>query len=675
MIRKNVEVIQEEKSDCGVSCLLSIIKYYGGYESLENLRISSLTTDEGVSAYNLIECAKQYGFDCIGIKEKNIDKLNLPCIAHLNINNTLSHFVVIYECNASSVTIMDPAVGLIKEGKSIFESKFTGIAISLYPKEKLIKRKTKNILWQNIFRELKKSKTSLILIITLNIIFVLLSIVYSNYIQILKITNPKSVILFIIIIINLKLIEYEIAKLSVKLDTKIGKNITFNFFDYIFSLPLRILHLKNSGEIVKRANELDEVKSMISNMFIQVTLSSIYIVNMLVAISIINLKLCFIIIGFCLIVTLSCIKKYRKVKFTFDDYIYKSTNYNVLLQDTISNISSIKHLNQERAYSKKLSKSYGEFVTSYEFASAVINKIDLMKNIMLGVMELLVIGIVMYGVTTGKYNIQDILIVQMLLSFLLASFNNMLNVLPSFILESKIVRKVNEFYNIKVENNGGEVFENGDIKFCNVTFSYNNYEKAIEEITFEVKNGEHVMLNGVSGSGKSTLMRLLNREYDDYSGKIMIGSKDIRNIEKSDYAKHIIYSSQSEGFINGTIKENILFGRKISDEDFNKIINICLLDEVIKKYPLGFDTYISSQINPLSGGEKNLVLLARALIEHKDIYILDEVLSELNYEKEVEVLKNIDKNIDSTIIYISHKKSDVFKEVFNVRKDKYGFKK
>lgn len=149
----------------------------------------------------------------------------------------------------------------------------------------------------------------------------------------------------------------------------------------------------------------------------------------------------------------------------------------------------------------------------------------------------------------------------------------------------------------------------------------------------------------------------------------MIGSKEIRNIEKHDYAEHIIYSSQNEEFINGTIKENILFERKIPDEDFNKIINICLLDKVIKKYPLGFDTYISSQINPLSGGEKNLVILARTLIEHKDIYILDEVLSELNYEKEIEVLKNIDRNIKSTIIYISHKKSNIFKEVFNVRKE------
>ena len=577
--------------------------------------------------------------------------------------------MVIYERSASSVIIMDPAVGLIKEGKSIFESKFTGVVISLYPKEKLMKKKIKNILWQNIFKELKKSKWSLILIIILNLIFVLLSIVYSNYIQLLNITNPKSVILFIIIIIILKLIEYEIAKISVQLDAKVGKSITSNFFDYIFSLPLRILHLKNSGEIVKRVCELDEVKSMISNTFIQAVLSSIYIFNMLFAISIINLKLCFIIFVFCLLVIIFCIKKYKKLKFTFNNYIYDSTKYNVLLQDTISSISSIKHMNQEQSYSEKLSDAYNEFITSYKTADITLSKIDLMKNIMLGIMEFLVISVMLFGVSKGNYSIQDILIIQLLLNFLLTSFNSMLGVLPTFILESKIVRKVNEFYNINVENNGGDNFENGDIKFSNVTFSYNNYENTIEKITFEIEKGSHVTLNGVSGSGKSTLMRLLNREYDDYSGKIMIGSKEIRNIEKHDYAEHIIYSSQNEEFINGTIKENILFERKIPDEDFNKIINICLLDKVIKKYPLGFDTYISSQINPLSGGEKNLVILARTLIEHKDIYILDEVLSELNYEKEIEVLKNIDRNIKSTIIYISHKKSNIFKEVFNVRKE------
>lgn len=664
MIRKNVEVIQEERSDCGVSSLLSIIKYYGGDESLENLRISSLTTDKGVSAYNLIECAKQYGFDCIGIKENNIEKLNLPCIAHIKIN-TLSHFVVIYKVTSSTVSIMDPAYGLIKEERKNFESCFTGVAIELYPKEKMFPKKKKNILWKKVFMELKKSIKNLTIIIILNILFVILSVVYSNYIQLLNITNPQSLILFILIIILLKTIEYKISILTISLDTKSGINITSNFFDYLFNLPLRILQLKSSGEIIKRINELDEVKSIITNLFLQLILSGIYIINILLFISIINKSLCFIIIIGLLITTIVCIKRYKKLGYNFNEYIYKSTDYNVLLTNDIESMISIKHMSEEKYFVNDLINKYIDYIKSYKTSACSICKTEFIKNLLLGIMEFCII----VSMLNGKYSIKNILVIQLLLSFLISSFNNVINVLPNFILERKIIKKVNEFYNIEEYTSGDKKFENGNITFKNITFSYNNYKNTINNISFEIKVGEHVMLNGPSGSGKSTLMKLLNRDYDNYKGNIYINNINIKDIDIEEYKKNVVYASQKEKIINGTIKENILFGRKTTDEEFNKIISISQIDKIIKKYPLGFDTYISSQTNPLSGGETNLIILARTLLQNKKIIILDEVLSELSLNQEIEVLKNIDRYIDKTIIYISHKSSDIFKEVFNVRKD------
>ena len=108
-MKKKYEVIQEEISDCGVACLLSIIRYYGGDASLENLRISSLTTKDGVNAYNLIECAKENGFDAKGLREFDLNKLTLPCILH--INNKFPHFVCLYKIDGNSLTIMDPGYG------------------------------------------------------------------------------------------------------------------------------------------------------------------------------------------------------------------------------------------------------------------------------------------------------------------------------------------------------------------------------------------------------------------------------------------------------------------------------------------------------------------------------------------------------------------------------------
>ena len=112
-MKKRIVVLQEEISDCGVCSLLSIIKYYGGMANLEELRIDSNTTYNGVNAFNLINCAKKYGLDAKGYKNDDITQVLLPCIAHLKLSNNLLHFVVIYEISNSKVLIMDPAKGLI----------------------------------------------------------------------------------------------------------------------------------------------------------------------------------------------------------------------------------------------------------------------------------------------------------------------------------------------------------------------------------------------------------------------------------------------------------------------------------------------------------------------------------------------------------------------------------
>ena len=136
-MKSKLIVKQEESSDCGVCSLLSIIRYYGGNVSLEDLRINSLTTREGVSAYNLIECAKIYGFDAIGINTNKLERKYVPYIAHLNINKSLSHFVVVYKVQQDKVELMDPSIGFRKMEINEFEKLSSNNYILLYPKNKL----------------------------------------------------------------------------------------------------------------------------------------------------------------------------------------------------------------------------------------------------------------------------------------------------------------------------------------------------------------------------------------------------------------------------------------------------------------------------------------------------------------------------------------------------------
>lgn len=668
MIKKSVEVLQEEISDCGVCSLLSIIKYYGGYESLENLRIDSLTTSKGVSAYNLIECAKKHGFDCVGLKVEDIENKILPYIAHIRINNTLSHFVVVYEITEKYVLIMDPAIGLIKKDVMEFRSSFTGVIINLFPKEKLIKKNIKNILWQNILTELKKQKLKLFLIIMLNLILVILSFINSYYVSLF---NNKFILIliFFFVCIFIQLIEYLINILNIEINKKTGNNIYENYLNHLFSVPLRILHLKDNGEIIKRTNELEEVGYTVTNFFLELLLSSIYILSLMCALTFIKFQLALFIMVMFLLIVLIMIRCYKKLSYKVNEYIYASTDYNNNLHSYLNSFNSIKHMNAIEYVKDVLNDKYKIYSNKNATLLKNVSQIELIKKVFLGVSEFVILTYLLMKSFKGDFSYENVIVIYFIINYLFSSFNSAINLLPSFIIQKKVIRKINEFYNISFKVNGGDAFKNGNIKFENVSFSYNNYKNILDSLSFEIKMHEHVRITGESGSGKSTIMKLINKEYENYKGTISIGNKNIKDIEEFSYRENIEYLSQEETFINGTIKDNILFGRKVSESELNKVKKICKIDSIVEKYPLKIDTYISSNNNPLSGGEKGLIILARGLLKEKNIIIIDEVLSELDISLEKEVLKNVDQNINSTIIYITHKNVNVFKEILSVRKE------
>lgn len=662
-MKKKIEVIQEEASDCGVCCLLSIIRYYGRDASLENLRISSLTTNRGVSAYNLLECAKQYGFDSVGMKVTDLNNSYLPYIAHLNINNTLSHFVVVYEIKKENILIMDPSYGLKRINKTEFLKSFSGTILILKPKDKIKEETVKNMLWGKVLTEVWRSKFKIMAMILLNILLIVLSIFYSNYVTVLN-KNISIIPFFIILILLMKFINYVLFDINVKLSNLNRKRITKNFLEHVFYLPLRILHLKDPGEIIKRIDELDEVMEVINNFFLTIILSSIYIISILIFISLIDISISLIIL-ICFIFILIIISKfYKNIGYKLNDYIYKSTDYNKTLQNDINCLESIKHLNQEKHFIDNLYAKYQNYLDSSIKVKKSINFIEFIKSTILSITDILII----YLLIKSNESIEMIFMIEILINFLFSSFEQLVNIVPEYLLEKKLIRKIDEFYQINIINKGKNKFVNGDIEFKNINFSYNN-KRLLSNISFKIKNKDKVMIDGVSGSGKSTLMKMLIRENDDYKGVITIKNENIKNMDVNAIKDNILYLSQNERFINGTIKENILFGRNISEEQFNNIIQICKLDKVVNNYPLKYDTYIFNDNNSLSGGEKGLVILARSLVSKKDIIIIDEVLSELDKSIEIEVLNNLKRYVDSTIIYISHKENKVFKRIINVRKE------
>lgn len=142
-MKKEYVIKQRDARDCGACCLLSIIKYYGGYIPIEKIRLDTHTTIEGTTALNIIKASNMYGLDGKGIKTNYNELLNsaqiLPIIAHLKMKNNMFHFVVIYKIDKNRVTIMDPAKGYVKFSKKEINELWTGICIILKPRTKILK--------------------------------------------------------------------------------------------------------------------------------------------------------------------------------------------------------------------------------------------------------------------------------------------------------------------------------------------------------------------------------------------------------------------------------------------------------------------------------------------------------------------------------------------------------
>lgn len=669
-MKKKLIVIQDEISDCGACSLLSIIRYHGGNASLENIRSLSLTTHYGVTALNLIECAKKYGFDAIGKKVSDLNGVNLPMIAHLTINNSLSHFVVVYEVSSSSVTLMDPAKGKRVISRNEFAETFTGNIIELYPKNISIEHTDNRKLIKYITKVHLHEKKKVFILLLLIILIILLTILNSLFINLMLYFKNKISLIFIFIAIVLfrGILENRVNISKNKLSITVSEKLLPNFFHHILLLPLNYIHLKDSGEIIKRMEEFEEIKNITFEFIITFIINIVLIIVLLNMILLHHPNFIIYILFFLSVYYAYVILSNRNIKEKIDDLLSSSTNYRSDIVDTISGLTSIHHANASSFALNKVTKSMNTYLENNQKYERYIQRTVMVKSILVGLFELLTNSILIYEYYQGLITIEHILLINNLIVLLLSSIESIANLIPSLIYYKSIITRVNEFYDLKEDNLEGIDFQNGSVEFNEVTFSYNKIKNIVENLNFKIKEGEKVIIKGTSGKGKSTICKLINKEYDNYQGIITIGGIDIKNISTSSLRDNLSYSCQTEKIFSGTIRENILMGKSVSDEEFNKLIDICELNRIVKNRPFKYDTFLYGGGEELSGGERQLIILARTLLLNKKIIILDETLSEVNDMLEDRILNKIFTNYkDTTIIYISHKnKKDYFKRVINV---------
>ena len=679
-MKNNLIVKQHDLTDCGPACLLSIIKYYGGYVPIEILRRNSKTDKIGTSAYDLISCVRKYGLEGSGIRVKDISDINnyqLPCIAHLKMQNGLNHFVVIYKIISNKIILMDPKKGKTRLSHDEFNKIFNKIIITFKPYMKVEKINKPKSIRKTIFNIVLNNKLNSLLLIITAILIIIISLFLSYYLKIGEIFIKKDFgltyiyklfAIFLVLYLLKNIINHVKNYLIIKFNQNISIKLYSDFSKNIFCLPLNYIKSRTSGEVISRFNELSEINSLLPNIILSIFLDLIMAFitfNFTVRIS---LNLSVIVAIFMLF--------YFIIAYVFKNPTLRRINQNLDINaefnskviETVANLRSIKNLNNDENMERRLNKHLKDAISNNCKLDNYYNNISFLKNTFYDMMIFTISSYGLYLIYLNKLVIVDLFTFLIIISYFAEPIKDLVDMITKFCFIKTSMIKIDEFSISNDIDSAKNEFEAGDINIMDLSYAYNGIDYIIKNYSCLIKEKSKVLVQGSSGSGKSTLCQLISKQLNNYSGKILINNCDLNEIKNDSIRKNITYIGQKDSLIIDTIENNIKYERNVNDKEFNIICSICEIDKIVNNKNHCLNSYISESSDNISGGEKQRITLARGLINSGKILILDESLSEVNKDMEERILKRIFNYFkDKTIIYVSHKKySNLFDTTINV---------
>lgn len=685
MLNKKLIVKQNGFKDCGASCLLSIMKYYGCEASHEEVTFTLKTGVDGTNAYNIINGSRLYGFDGYGIhytyEEIINSEVSFPIICHV-IKNNIYHFIVVYKVNKNSLTIMDPGSNITKMTFDEFKKIYQETSLVIYPVKKINNLVNKNKLLDVIIDYLKLEKKNLIMIISTSTILIILSILINyftliiidyilpnyNYSLLIKIT-----ISFLITSIIKNIINYIRGKLIIEVNSKLTINLNNNIIKKLFNLPYQFFKNKSTPEVISRINDLKEFKDSFSEIIINISTNILLVFISFILLLKINIKLFIIyIIEINIYILITLIYKNKNNKH-IDEILINESNYNKTLNDSIYSYEINKNLNLNNNTLKNIEISYIKNDYSHKIYDYSINFQILLKELISNLTYIISLFISTICIHKNIMTLGNFLLFNSLIYYFTEPLKNILELEPNINYLKNIYRRINDLLLVSTEEtNKTDKIIRGNIVIKNLYYLVNEKE-LFSNVSFKIKYGSKFLIYGNSGNGKSTIIKILLKYLNDYKGNIFIDNKNIKDIDSNIISNSMTYVSQNNFILNDTLRNNIIYGRRINDEEYERVIHICNLDTLRNSNKLRNNMIIEEDGFNISGGERQKIILARSILKESEFIILDEALSEIGVEEEKEIIKKLFNYFkEKTIIYISHKQEiiEMFNEKYKLERSK-----
>ncbi len=664
-------VLQHDQSDCGVACLLSVIQYYKGNNTLEKLRELSGTTRQGTTLLGLFQAANNLGFTASG-NEADIQALidhGEPLILHVIIDERLQHYLVCYAYENGKFIIGDPAKGITTYTKLALEKIWVSkTCLTLTPNKNFVTAtETKKSKKQWFIKLLKEDYQLLSISLVIGIVVALLGMAMAIFSQkliddILPSQNSTKLITGIGLLAFLLLVRVGFSTLRefflIKQSKDFNNRIIDKFYNSLLHLPKPFFDTRKIGELVARLNDTSRIQRVIkhiaSNFVIDslVTLVSFgflfYYSWKIGIIALVSLPIYFIIVySF----NTKIIKAQKEV---MQSYAHNESNYIT----SMNGISTIKNFNRQSLFQKINQVIYGNFQNKIFDLSKINIRLALFSGIA-GVLFLIaILSYTSYLVYEKLMTLGELMAVLGIAGSLLPSITSLaLIAIP--INEAKIAfNRMFEFASIGKENQGTlqiDSFKSLEIK--NLSFRFVGRSQLLKNINIEINRSEFIAVVGESGSGKSTLGQIIQQFYPFENGSITINNElALPEIVTEDWRNIVGVIPQEIDIFSGNVLDNILLGSQNKPEDVIKFCQENGFEKFITQLPQGYTTLLGEEGINLSGGQKQIIALARVLYKKPQFLILDEATSAMDRNTEKFTINLLSKlKNDIAVLFISHR--------------------
>ncbi|OFX41326.1 MAG: ABC transporter ATP-binding protein [Bacteroidetes bacterium GWA2_32_17] len=694
---------QPDAMDCGPTCLRMLAKHYGRSYTLQYLRKKSFITREGVSMLGISDAAESIGFRTIGVKvdfEKLCSEAPLPCIVHWKQN----HFIVVYEIKVQSIKynvqstkkamggevfVADPAHGLIKYTKEEFlkgwlstktNNENTGVALLLEPTPKFYELKGEKSDRTKIgflFKYLKPHKKYIIQLFLGMLLGSLLQLIFPFLTQAVVDTgigNQNLGFITLILIAQLVLfagrmsVDFLRSWILLHISTRIDISLISDFLIKLMRLPIAFFDTKMLGDIMQRIGDHTRIQNFLTGSSLSTLFSMVNLIVFGGVLAYYDLKILGIfLLGNTLYILWIVLFLRRRRDLDFKRFALASDNQSNLFQ-LITGMQEIKLNNCEKQKRWR-----------WERIQANLFKINI-KGLALGQYQQL--GSLFLSQTTtifisflaaravihGEITLGMMMAVTYIVGQVSAPIDQMIGFIQS-LQDAKIsLERLGEIHNKEDEEHEAQqrvtiLPDEQNITVDNVTFRYEGPHSpaVLENISLEIPQGKVTAIVGTSGSGKTTLIKLLLGFYKTEKGEIRIGNTLLNNINGSFWRSKCGVVMQDGFIFSETIAENIAPGdENINLQKLAEASKAANIHSFVEGLPLGYNTKIGQEGSGISQGQKQRLLIARAVYKNPEFIFFDEATNALDANNEKKIMQNLDEFFKGkTVVVVAHRLSTV----------------